>query len=393
MLKLSDKAIRSASIPQAGQRILWDSEVPGLGVRITAGGTRAFILDYRSQGRQRRYTIGAFPDWSISQARDEARRLKREVDLGNDPMGERHADREAPTVASLASRYISDYLPRKRPESARKDIENLNSLILPKLGKYKLEAVSHADIEALHREVSKHAPYRANRMAALLSKMWSLAIRWGMADTNPVKGLERNPEEKRERYLTPEEVARLTEALAQHPNQQSANIVRLLVLTGARKGEVLSMRWQDLDLQAGVWVKPSAHTKQKKNHRVPLSAPAIELLAGIRHDPESSYVFPGDVAGAPQRDIKRFWSTVCKHAGLEKVRPHDLRHTYASYLASSGASLPLIGALLGHTQPGTTHRYAHLMMDPLKQATDRVAAIVTGNGKAEVVSLRKEKIS
>jgi integrase len=393
MQKLTDKAVRALPVPNKGQRIYWDSEAPGLGIRITPGGTRSFILDYRANGRQRRYTIGAFPDWTVSEARDEARKLRRDIDLGDDPMGNRHTEREAPTVAALAQRYITDHLPRKRPGSQANDRAMLEQLILPKLAKRKLSAVTHADIEALHREVSKRAPYRANRMAALLSKMFNLAVKWGMTDTNPVKGLEKNPEEKREQYLAPEELARLTEALARHPNQQSANIVRLLILTGARKGEVLAMRWQDLDCEAGTWTKPSAHTKQKKKHHIPLSAPAVELLASIRRNPESPHVFPGERPGEHQQDIRRFWTTVCKWAGVTNVRPHDLRHTYASYLASTGQSLPVIGALLGHTQPGTTARYAHLLLDPLKQATERVGAMVTAPNKAAVVKLRKGRTS
>jgi integrase len=242
------------------------------------------------------------------------------------------------------------------------------------------------DIDKLHREISKRAPIRANRVVALLSKMFALSIRWEWRADNPARGIERNPENKRERYLSGEEMARLTLALADHRDQQAANIVRVLLLTGARRGEVFNMRWADLDLETGVWVKPSAHTKQKKTHRVPLSAPARQLLASIART--SEYVFPGRYSGR-RIEIHGNWREICDAAKLEGVRVHDLRHSYASILASAGLSLPVIGALLGHTQAQTTARYAHLFDDPLRAATERVGAIVapvTGGG--EVVTIR-----
>jgi integrase len=186
--------------------------------------------------------------------------------------------------------------------------------------------------------------------------------------------LHRNPEPKRTRYLSGEELQRLTAVLADHPNRQSANVIRLLLLTGARRGELLNATWDQFDLEGGIWIKPSAHTKQKKEHRVPLSAAAKQLLCDMKAETsESSYVFPGRVPGEPLREIKSFWAGVCRRAGLEDFRIHDLRHTYASILASAGLSLPVIGALLGHTQPNTTARYSHLFDDPLRDATEKVA--------------------
>jgi integrase len=232
--------------------------------------------------------------------------------------------------------------------------------------------------------------------------MFSLAVKWELRSDNPIKGIERNAEEKRKRYLKPEELQRLTRALAEEKNEQAANAVRLLLLTGARRGEVLGATWDQFDLAAGTWVKPGATTKQKTEHRVPLSAPTLQLLAAMRQRAKTPFLFPaGD---GPMRDLKKHWTRICRAAGLAEqvekkrggkrwqasVRVHDLRHSYASILASAGLSLPVIGALLGHTQPSTTARYAHLFDDPLRQATERVGAIVTGiaNGEsAEVVDM------
>jgi len=186
----------------------------------------------------------------------------------------------------------------------------------------------------------------------------------------------RNPEERRHRYLTNDELVRLWAALTTHSERTSAEAIKLMLLTGARRGEVLGATWAMFDLDHGIWTKPAAHTKQRKEHRVPLSAQAADLLRTLHTVANSPYVFPGN-NGKPLTDVKRTWGSVCKTAGLGGVRLHDLRHTYASVLASAGMSLPIIGALLGHTQPQTTARYAHLMDDPLRTATDHVGIVVS----------------
>jgi integrase len=375
--RLTDRLAKALPLPSSGNRITYDTEIKGFGFRVTAGGARAFVLNYRVNGRERRYTIGSYPDWSVAAAREEAKRLKREVNKGYDTMGQKHADRTAPTVADLSDRYLSEHAIRKAPRAQRDDRSMIEKLVLPEIGRLKVFEVRREDIDRLHREVSRTRPIRANRMVQMLSKMFALAIRWEYRSDNPVKGIHRNPEERRTRYLSADEMGRLTSVLATHENQASANVIRLLLLTGARRGEVMGATWNQFDLEAGTWTKPSAHTKQKKEHRVPLSAPAIQLLSGIRAEAgASSHVFPGRKPGEPLTDIKNFWAGVCRKAELEDCRIHDLRHTYASILASAGLSLPVIGALLGHTQPNTTARYSHLFDDPLREATERVGKLI-----------------
>ena len=393
--RLSDKVVKALLPPASGNKLYYDAEIKGFAVRITAAGARAFVVNYRAAGRERRYTIGSFPDWSTAAARKEAAELKQRIDRGEDPMGERHDERAAPTVGELIDRFAADYLPKKRESTRRDYLAMLENIVRPELGKMKVTDVRHADIDRLHRKVSERAPYRANRVAAVLSKMLSFAVKLEWRDENPVKGLDRNPEERRYRYLTYDELRRLTEALANHSSRDAANAVRLLLLTGARRGEVLSATWDQFDLAVGVWTKPSSHTKQKREHRVPLSAPARQLLADMRADAErrgeaSPYLFPARTGEGPVGDIKKSWAALCKAAGINGVRLHDLRHTYASVLASAGQSLPVIGALLGHTQPSTTARYAHLFDDPLRAATERVGAIVSGDvdTSADVLRIR-----
>lgn len=401
--RLNDSAVRGLPAPATGNRITYDrgpGAIRGFGVRVTASGAKSFILNYTIAGRERRMTIGNYPAWGVTVARDEAKRLRQDVDRGIDPLGEKIAERKAPTVNELADRYLAEWADiKKRPGSAADDRSMLQRLIRPELGNRKVASIEYADIDRLHRKITKdRGPYGANRVVALMSKMLSLAIKWKIRGDNPAKGIERNQEERRYRYLAGDELRRLTEALAVHPNQIAASAVRMLLLTGARRGEVLSATWDQFDLDVGIWVKPSSHTKQKREHRVPLSAPARLLLIEMRDAAErrakekkrepSPYVFPARVGDGPMVEIKTAWAALCKAAGIEGVRVHDLRHSYASMLASAGLSLPVIGALLGHTQPGTTARYAHLFDDPLRAAAERVGAIVTGKGGgAEVVSI------
>ena len=281
--RLTDKIVKSLLVPDSGNRITYDEDVKGFGVRVTASGGRAFILNYRrkADGRERRWTIGSFPDWGTGAARDEAKRLKRLIDGGADPVGEHQGERAAPTVADLCTRFEDEYLPRKREWTRKGYQQQINTDIKPAIGRLKVAAVSYADVDRLHRDISERAPTHANRVIALLSKMMSLAIKWKMRADNPCIGVERNEEQKRKRYLKGDELAGLTKALAEHHDQQAANIVRLLLLTGARKGEVVAATWDQIDFEAGIWTKPGATTKQKTDHVIPLSAPARQLLAGL----------------------------------------------------------------------------------------------------------------
>jgi len=244
----------------------------------------------------------------------------------------------------------------------------------------KVAAVALAEVDVWHRRMSARAPTHANRALALLSRMFTLAIRWGLRTDNPCRGIERNQEHKRQRYLTGVELTRLTTVLDELPDQGAANAIRLALLTGARRGELLAARWDDIDIEAGVWVKPAATTKQKTAHRIPLSEAARRLLAEMRQgaDTDAEWVFPAPRKPGHRTDLKEAWEVVRKAAHIPDVRLHDCRHSFASVLASQGLSLPIIGALLGHATATTTYRYSHLMMDPLRRATEAASAVIAG---------------
>jgi integrase len=403
--RLTDAVVRALPVPASGNKITYErgpGAVRGFGARVTANHARSFILGYTIDGRERRLTIGSYPTWGVAAARDRAKELRRDIDRGIDPLGQREAARTAPTVSELSARYLSEHaVPKKR--TAAYDAAMIRRFVVPELGFRKVASIAFADVDRLHRKVTeKNGGPAANRVLALLSKMFNLSIRWEMRADNPCKGIERNREEPRHRYLSGDETRRLTAALAAHPQQTTANAIRLLVLSGARRGEVLNARWDEFDLEAGVWTKPSAHVKTKVPHRVPLSAPTRQLLVGMKAEAlreegrrageASPYLFPGRSTRGALTELTKSWAAICKAADLKNVRVHDLRHSFASILVSSGASLPLIGALLGHTQPGTTARYAHLYDDPLRAATERVGAVVTGSGKEEASTAEVVKL-
>ena len=276
--RITDQLVKGLEVPPKGNRIVYDTEIKGLGIRITAAGARAFVLNYRFGALERRLTIGSYPSWSVAAARDEAKALRRRIDRGEDPMGERHAARTAPTMGDLAQRYLEEHAPKKALASQLDDKIQIEQFILPRLGKLKVADVRYAHVDALHRSM-RDRPYRANRVVALLSKMFNLTVKWEWRTDNPARGIEKSNEERRERFLSQAEIGRLTEALGEHRNPVAANAIRLLMLTGARKGETLAATWDQFDLERGIWIKPSAHTKQKREHRVPLSAPALQLLS------------------------------------------------------------------------------------------------------------------
>jgi integrase len=356
--------------------VVWDNTLPGFGVRVKPSGVRSYIIQYRNRNTSasRRLTIGQHgPLLTFDQAKKQARAMLADAMRGEDPVEIRKTARRAPSITDLAVDYMERHaVPKKRPKSVRDDRAMLDNIILPKLGAKKVDAIGRRDIEAIQIAM-KDRPYQANRVLSLLSKMFNLAVEWKWRPDNPVRGVERYQEQKRERWLSDEELRHLCAVLNEHPNTRAANAVRLQLLTGARLGEVLTSRKEDFDLHREIWTKPSHQTKQKRTEHLPLSAQALILVTLIieTSHADSPFLFPGNKPGQPLREIKKFWSAVMRKAGIANYRRHDNRHTYASHLVSSGLSLEIVGRLLGHTTATTTKRYAHLADDPLRAAADR----------------------
>lgn len=374
-LRLKKSVVDGLQAENGTDTVFWDTHLKGFGLRIKPNGTKSYVVQYRNRnsGRSRRKTIGQHgPLFSLNQARDIARGLLADAARGSDPVAQAQAQRAAPTIEQLARQYMTDHaLPKKRPNSARNDRSMLDRHVLPKLGKMKVHEVGSSDIAKLHNSLCDR-PYQANRVLALISKMFSLAVRWDFRSDNPAHGIEKFHEEKRTRWLSDEELSRLVSALDVHPNQVAADAIRLQLLTGARIGEVLAAKWEEIDLVRGVWTKPSHHTKQKRTQHLPLSRAAIELLRVMKQR-GGAYLVPSPRREGPMTDLKHFWRAIKKTAKLENYRIHDNRHSHASHLVSSGHSLAIVGRLLGHTNPSTTLRYAHLADDPLRAAAEVMA--------------------
>jgi integrase len=398
---LTDSFVKNLTPPHHGNRVTYDDgSIPGFGIRVTAGGHRSFVLNYRvkDSGRERRYTIGSAASWTVASARKEAKRLRTVIDTGGDPVGDIDAGHAAPTMADLIKRFVEEHLPRKRPATVRFYRLILKNHVAPHWSAAtKVADVTFAECDALHRKITRAgSPYAANHCKAMLSVMFKLAEKWEWraGGTNPAKHVERNREEQRKRYLSADELKRLLAALADYPNQRIANIFRLLLLTGARRGEVRSMRWADVDLENGTWTKPASTTKQGAAHITPLSAPARQLLSEIydaQRGARSDWVFPSRRGSGHVVELQFDWLRLCKAASITGLRTHDLRHSFASQLVSGGASLVMVGALLGHSQPATTARYSHLFDDPQRAAVEKVGAIFSGKPAVEPVRLKRPR--
>lgn len=369
--------------------VLWELTQPGFGVRIKPSGVTTFVFQYRFDGNSRRARIGRYgAPWTIDQARVRAKELRREVDSGHDPVAATKERRLAPTVAVMCGRFMAEHAePYKKASSATEDRRNIDKHILRALGRKKVVAVTDADISRLHRSMRPH-PYAANRVLSLLNTMFAMAERktWGFRPrgSNPCREVTRYKETSRTRFLSGQELARLADALNEAERKQTApasaiDAIRLLIVTGARKGEVVNLKWRNVKIDAANGTGELELEDSKTGKKtIYLNAPARELLAQRERGEDDAHVFPGRKPGSPLGGLQHTWLGIRDQAELPGVRLHDLRHTFASFAVSAGMGLPITGAMLGHREAATTERYAHLEADPVRAANERLGAIMTG---------------
>jgi integrase len=376
---------------------IWDTDVRGFFVRKQTA-RPVFYLKYSKAGRQRWMAIGELgAPWTVETARNEAQRLWGEVAAGGDPAAERDRAKTIPTMDEMADRFMEYHAAAKlKPGTVRNYEYQIRLYVKPKLGKLRADAVTPADVSNLQHSL-RTMPYEANRVLALVSKMFSWAELQGYRPrgTNPCVGIERFREHRRERFLSQEELARVGEALADaeasgRETPWAVAAVRLLIFTGARLSEVVTLKWEHVDLERGLLLLPDSKTGKKAIH---LSAPASAILAAVPRVDGNPYVMAGVNERAHISDLGARWRRIRERAGVPDVRVHDLRHSFASVAAARGGSLPMIGRLLGHTHTATTARYAHLGNDPIRDLNEAAGAALAsalepGNPSADVVPFK-----
>ena len=398
MARLTKRAIDSAVPDEIRNTYLWDGDLPGFGVRIQVSGRKTFILQYRNAQRRARWiTIGKYGPMTLNAARKKALALLADIQKGEDPSDERRQSRKDPAIRDLAERFMREYAePQKKPRSVAENKRLLDKFILPTLGRVKVSAISRNDIAKLHHAM-RETPTQANQTRALLSTMLNFAERWGLRPdgSNPCKHIQKFKEQKRERYLSVDELERLGQVLTRAEEESSEwpsviTALRLLVLSGARKNEILTLCWEHVDLENGLLRLPDSKTGAKI---IPLGEAALEVLENASHVPGNPYVCFGRKHGGHLIGLQKAWMRIRARAGLDDVRVHDLRHSFASVGVSGGMGLPMVGALLGHRKSATTERYAHLAADPLKEAaneiTTKIASAMRGEAGSKVVKLKK----
>ena len=378
MARITKKAVDALGA-RPREYMLWDDDIKGFGVRVHPSGRKVYLVKYRHRGRVVKRTIGPHGAVSPAAARGRAAEIVTAAKTGRDLMGRvlpLQADTAA-TVHDLAMRFLEEYVPAHcKPSSAHSYEITVHQHVLCRLGNLRVVDVTRGDVAALHHRM-RGTPYAANRTIGILSAMFTVAELWGLRPqgSNPCRYVKRFRERKRERFLSDEEYRRLGAALreAESTGTEAAPAIaaiRLLMLTGCRLSEIMNLRWDDVALDAAELRLPDSKTGAKVVH---LGEPAVEVLRRIARVGGNPWVIAGRRAGSRIASLHFPWGRIRKRAGLDDVRLHDLRHSFASGGLLVGEGLPMIGKLLGHRQVQTTARYAHLADDPVKSAANRIA--------------------
>ncbi|WP_170326245.1 site-specific integrase [Ruegeria arenilitoris] len=375
MFKLTKRAVEGLSI-ETKEYLVWDRDMRGFGLRVYPSGKKTYLVQYRAGRRTRRITIGQHGVLTAEEARTQAKQLLGDVARGSDPSADKQAKRRAPTVAGLCDRFLEEYVDQHcKPTTARDYHSVIRRFIRPKLGPIPIAEVTRADVVAFHHGL-RETPYQANRAAAMLSKLFNLAEDWGLRQpgSNPARRIKKFREEEKKRYLSDVEQIRLGEVLTEALEDGTETVyvvsaLLLLIYTGCRLSEILTLRWDyvtshHLEL-------PDSKTGRR---RIPLPREAYDILMELPRQPGNPYVILGGSDTGPLNNLQKPWRRIRKTAGLEDVRIHDLRHTYASVAMKDGIDPFTLKEIMGHKNLTTTLRYAHLADDAVQRAAGSVAA-------------------
>ena len=379
------KRIVDAAEKSIKDTYVWDTELKGFGLKVTPKGRKVYIAQYRIGKRTRRITIGTHGALSTEDARKQARIVLGKVLAGEDPAGERDKAKLDFSIEELFAKFDETYISMHvKPETAKDYRRVFAKYVFPRFKHITVRNISKQDMLRLHHDM-RMSPYRANRTIANLSKFFNWCEQYGYREeySNPTRHVKKYKEHARQRYLSNEEQEKLGQALnkAEAENiacSYSVNAIRLLSLTGARLREITTLKWEYINFESGIINLPDSKTGAKIIY---LNDAAKDVLSRIIRQVDNPYVICGNTPGKSLVNLQKPWTRIRDLAGLQDVRMHDLRHTFASVAAMGGMSLPMIGALLGHSQAQTTARYAHLAADPIKAANEKVGRII---GKAVI---------
>lgn len=380
--KLTKKLIDETPFPAAGQLFLRDSILPGLAVRVTPK-KKAFVLEKRVHGRNRRMTIGPFGPLTVDEARTRAARLVGQIADGLNPADDKIDRRREMTFGEYLDHYVARHAEIKNRPSSVRSVRSIINRHLEGWRGRKLSSITRRDVAELHARIGTKTPIRANRTVALLRRVFNVARMEGVFEAdNPAAKIEFFKERSRDRFIQPDELPKFIKALAKEESPFIHALFLVLIFTGARRSEALGMKWQDVDLKRAVW--RIRETKQGRPHSIPLPGAVVNILKELPRFEGNDHVFPGTGNGGtgPLNNVHKPWTRICERAGLKDIRPHDLRRTLGSWLASSGESLVLIGKALGHSTAASTMVYARMNLDPVRRALeDNAARMIAVAGK------------
>ena len=374
--------------------IIWDTKLIGFGVRYQRR-DKVFVYKCRIGNRQRWFTIGKYGQpWTIADAENRVKVIQGDIAKDLDPAAIRDERVRNPTLRQAGAIFLETVVSKRRKATQVLYRDFLERLTYPKLGDVKVAQIKFSDIAILHYGL-RNTPITANRVIASLSTLFSWCERCGLRPwhSNPVQGIERFEERSKERFLSPRELARLGAALARAERNKTESVfglaaIRLLIFTGCRRNEILELHWKDVKIERAMLLLPETKTGARP---VYLSAPALSVLAALPKVSNNPFVIVGEKQGQHLVNLRKVWVRICKVARLRNVRLHDLRHSFASVGVSGGASLPIIGKLLGHAKSSTTEKYSHLAADPVRAVNEamgnQIAAMLSGH-KGNVVKLQ-----
>ena len=388
-INFTKAAIDNLRAPAPGARLeVYDTKTQHLRVRVSHTGRKVFEVYRWHQGRPTRIKIGVWPDLSIEQVRKAAEKLNADFAAGEDPAESRRQRRQEMTFAELFDQYMERHA--KQRKITWQEDQNQFDRYLGGIANKKLSAITRKDVAALHARIGATAPTAANRVLSLLSSVFGRAIEFDLwAGANPCTGVRKFPEEARDRFLSGDELRRFFEALEQEPNDTARDFFATALLTGARRANVLEMKWADIDLDAATW--RIGRTKNGTPQTVALVDPVVELLRERKRQASSVFVFPGKGKTGHYTEPKRAWKTLLKRAKIEGARIHDLRRTMGSWQAMNGSSLPVIGGSLNHKSQATTAIYARLDLNPIRSSMEKAAAamLATRDQAPKVIPFKK----